>query len=428
MKKRNLLVFLVIIMGFSIVLSSCDEGENGGGNVSVKDLAGEYDEDITVEGKDVTLTGKVVIKDGATMTIKAGTVITADASDLSYLLVEQGGKIEAIGTESDPIIFTANALEAGAWGGLHLCGKASINSGSTGLSEIGDAPYGGTDDSDNSGTLKYVRVEYSGTTLDATHEANGISFYGVGSGTTVDYVEIYIGQDDGIEFFGGTVNIKHAIVYGAGDDSYDWTQGWRGKGQYLIAIQTPGGDRGFEGDNLGSNNEATPFANPMLSQITLIGDNEGDDYGMKLREGTKGKIRNFIVTKFDKRSIHVEHNQTILNVNDGSLTVDFGKVNDQVSDKPIKYSVSKIQADTDVDGDGDVDEDDEIKDPSAPELDETKKFALSTNVEVADFSAATASTTYTGGTDMSSVDAFFVSDTEIGAGTDWATAWSKAIN
>ena len=427
MKKSKFSHFIAILIGFGVILSSCEENGNGG-EKSVKNLSGEYSDDITVEGTDVTLTGKVVIKGGATITIKPGTVITADASDLSYLLIEQGAKIEAVGTEAEPIIFTANSAQAGAWGGLHICGKASINSGATGLSEIGDAPYGGAEDNDNSGILKYVRVEYSGTTLDPTHEANGISFYGVGSGTTVDYVEVYIGEDDGIEFFGGTVNIKHAVVYGCGDDSYDWTQGWRGKSQYLIAIQTAGGDRGFEGDNLGSDNTATPYASPVFSQVTLIGDNEGEGYGMKLREGTKGEIKNFIVSNFDKRSIHVEHNQTISNVNDGSLTVDYGKVNDQVSDKPIKYSVSKVQADYDVNGDGMINEDDEIDDPNAPTLDSSKKFEVSSNIEIADFSAITAETTYTGGIDMSSVDQFFSPDATIGAGSGWASAWAKSIN
>lgn len=356
--------------------------------------------------EDAELIGNVRVKDGATLYIKEGVTITADAADLSYLLVEQGGKIEAIGTADAPIVFTANSQEAGAWGGLHICGKASINSGSTGLSEIGGAVYGGTDDEDNSGTLKYVRVEYSGTILDAEHEANGISLYGVGSGTTIEYVQIYIGADDGIEFFGGTAAVKYAYVYGAGDDSFDWTEGWRGKGQFLIAVQTPGGDRGFEGDNLGSDNTATPYASPMLSNITLIGDNEGEGYGMKLREGTKGNIYNFIVTNFDKRSIHVEHDQTLLNVVDGSLMVDYGYVNNVVTDAAIKYSASEGSE-------------------KPAELD-NHLFESSANMTLTDLtSGVTMATTYTGGMDVSTMDDFFDSTTTIGAGSDWTSGWIK---
>ena len=408
MKKQTLNYLYAILMGFSIIMVSCNPDEKTGETTST-DLMGSISEDRTIS-EDVFLDGAVTVEDGVTLTIKKGVTIVAKAEDLSYLLVKQGGKIIAEGTADEPIVFTSNSHEAGAWGGIHICGKATINSGATGLSEIGNATYGGTDDADNSGTLKYVRVEYSGTILDAEHEANGISFYGVGKGTTVDHVQIYVGADDGIEFFGGTVEIKHVYVYGAQDDSFDWTEGWRGKGQYLIAVQTAGGDRGFEGDNLGSNNTAEPYANPTFSQVTLIGDNEGDGYGMKLREGTKGKIYNFIVTNFDKRSIHVEHDQTLLNVVDGSLKADYGYVNNKVSDVAIKYSASEI--------------DGVVSDKPATLADHY--FENSANIHLMDLSSGVdMSTTYTGGMDLSTTDDFFESSTTIGAGSDWTTGWIK---
>ncbi|MBN1926722.1 MAG: hypothetical protein JW798_12880 [Prolixibacteraceae bacterium] len=370
-------------------------------------LSGEITVDTWVV-ENATLSGTVHVKNGATLNIKAGVTITADASDLSYLLIEQGAKINAVGTASAPIVLTANDQSAGAWGGLHICGKASINSGATGLSEIGDAVYGGTADDDNSGVIQYVRVEYSGTALDSEHEANGISCYGVGSGTTIDHVQIYVGNDDGIEFFGGTCNIKHAYVYACGDDSYDWTEGWRGKGQFLIAVQDANiidGDRGFEGDNLGSNNTAEPYASPMISNITLIGDGVTDGYGMKLREGTKGKFYNAIVTNFDKRSIHVEHDQTLLNVCDGSLIVDYSYVNDQVSDAAIKYSATEGS--------------------EKPANLADHQFEKSSNIFIQNLMGIGISQTYSGGYDMSAVDSFFEQTDFIGAGSDWTAGWTK---
>ncbi|MFB6342030.1 hypothetical protein ACE1ET_09910 [Saccharicrinis sp. FJH62] len=414
MKKQTLNYLFAVLLGFSMILVSCNPDDKGGETTST-DLSGAITSDRTIS-TDVYLTGAVTVEDGVTLTIKKGVTIVADAADLSYLLVKQGGKIMAEGTADEPIVFTSDTHEAGAWGGLHICGKASINSGATGLSEIGNATYGGTNDADNSGTLKYVRVEYSGTILDAEHEANGISFYGVGNGTVVDHVQIYAGADDGIEFFGGTVSIKHVYVYGAQDDSFDWTEGWRGKGQYLIAVQTPDGDRGFEGDNLGSNNTATPYANPMFSQVTLIGDNTNSGYGMKLREGTKGQIYNFIVTNFDKRSIHVEHDQTLLNVVDGSLMVDYGYVNNNVSDVAIKYSASE-----DLDENGNV-----IGVHDKPANLADHYFENSANIHLMDLtSGVDMTTTYTGGKDAATIDSWFTSDDTIGAGADWTAGWIK---
>ncbi|MFC0876461.1 hypothetical protein ACE01N_07690 [Saccharicrinis sp. FJH2] len=415
MKKQFLNFLYVILFGFSLILVSCDKETGNPDPTPSTNLTGSITGDVIIS-ENVFLVGEVTVEDGATLTINKGVTIVADASDLSYLLVKQGGKIIAEGTADEPIVFTSTSHEAGAWGGLHICGKASINSGATGLSEIGNAAYGGTTDDDNSGILKYVRVEYSGTILDPTHEANGISFYGVGSGTIVDNVEVYIGADDGIEFFGGTVNISHVKVYGAQDDSFDWTEGWRGKGQYLTAIQTPDGDRGFEGDNLGSNNTATPYANPTFSQVTLIGDGMNGGYGMKLREGTKGEIYNFIVTGFDKRSIHVEHDQTLLNVVDGSLMVDYGYVNDVVSDVAIKYSASE-----DVDQDGNV-----IGVHDKPANLADHYFENSSNIHLMDLTHdVNGATTYTGGKDASTIDPWFASDDKIGAGSDWSS-WMKS--
>ncbi len=439
MKKQSLLSLLVVAIMAVFTTVSCDN--NGSTTVSDEDnvsaggktLFGDYSSDVTLKANtEYKLKGEAIFKNGATLFIEEGVTLIADPSVISYILIEQGAKIDAEGTATSPIIMTSSTQEAGAWGGLHLCGKAPINTTSgTGDSEIGGAVYGGTSANDNSGTIKYVRLEYTGVSLDPEHESNGISFYGVGSGTTVEYVQVYEGADDGYEFFGGTVNLKHALSTHSQDDSFDWTEGWSGMGQYWIAEQGSIGDRGIEGDNNGNNNEATPFASPTLSQVTLLGAGNDGNYGMKLREGTKGKFVNLIVTGFDKRSIHVEHNQTLKNVGDNSLDVDYAYVSSDVSDAAIKYSVSKIdsvdaQGNVVTDGSGAIIEidDSSVEAQQAKSDAKANGFELSDNVTVETITAD-ASTTFTGGIDASTLNAFFTSDHKIGAGNDWTSGWTR---
>ena len=144
------------------------------------------------------------------------------------MLFRSGGKIEAVGTEDSPIVFTSGTASParGDWGGIILCGKAPINKGTTATAEVGDVLYGGTDATDNSGTLKYVRVEYTGNAINTEKEHNGFSFNGIGNGTTLEYLQAYMGGDDGFEFFGGTVNASFLVSTGSKDDSFDWTYGW----------------------------------------------------------------------------------------------------------------------------------------------------------------------------------------------------------
>ena len=142
--------------------------------------------------------------------------------------------------------------------------------------------YGGTDDADNSGTLRYVRVEYAGYKFNADKEANGFTFYGVGNGTTVEYLQAYKGSDDGFEWFGGSVNVKHLVSTDNSDDSFDWTEGWTGKGQYLLAVQEEQSTLNYECDALieadNSDNETlTPISCPTLANMTLIGNNSTEN-------------------------------------------------------------------------------------------------------------------------------------------------------
>lgn len=272
---------------------------------AVEILQGELTVNKTLlKDKVYALSGEYIVKTGATLTIEEGVKIVAmtDDESVDYILVQQGAKIEAVGTKENPIIMTSDKKESGAWGGLHICGKAHTNAeNGEGTSEIGNAAYGGSADNDNSGTLKYIRLENTGYALDSEHEANGISFYGVGNGTTVEYVQAYNGSDDGFEFFGGSVDVKHMVVTNCSDDSFDWTEGWNGRDQFLVAYQEAKETLGFdcdclmECDNNGKNFAATPVACPTLANLTLIG-NGGEKQGVRLRAGTQVKMYNALIS------------------------------------------------------------------------------------------------------------------------------------
>ena len=261
-------------------------------------LQGSIVSDLTLKsGNTYTLNGEFLVKEGATLNIEPGVKIVAQYDDrVDYILVEQGAKINALGTASAPIIMTSSKEEPGAWGGIHICGRAHTNAeGGKGSSEIGGATYGGGNDADNSGVLKYVRVEYTGYAFDEEHEANGMTFYGVGNGTTIENCEAYHGSDDGFEFFGGSVNVKNMVVVNCSDDSFDWTEGWNGKGENLVAFQEAEGTLGYdcdcliEADNNENNYSATPVSHPVLKNLILVG-NGGSKQGIRLRRGTEVEI------------------------------------------------------------------------------------------------------------------------------------------
>lgn len=299
--------WVAMLLAASMTFTACSDDNNDEPTPNpdptpgvTNELSENITEDMILEaGQEYTLNGGIHVTNGATLTIEPGVTITAVHDDqVDYILVEQGAQINAVGTAENPIVMTSESKESGAWGGLHICGYAHTNAeGGTGSSEIGGAAYGGDDDADNSGTLQYVRLEYTGYAFDEEHESNGISFYGVGNGTTVDHCQVYGGADDGFEFFGGSVNVKYLVATDCEDDSFDWTEGWNGKGQFLVATQASDVDSDclMECDNNGNNYAATPVAHPVLANLTLIG-NGGDAQGIRLRAGTQVELYNALVS------------------------------------------------------------------------------------------------------------------------------------
>ena len=306
-------------------------------------LTGEIkDGEVILESGTYKLTGKLIVNAGAKLTIKEGVKIEAtsvsndDFASVRYIAVAQNGKIDVQGTATKPVVMTATTQTPGAWGGLVVCGNAPINKGTTASAEVSDLTYGGTDSADNSGSIKYLRIEYSGFAYNSEKEFNGLSLFGVGSGTTIEYVQIHEGSDDGFEFFGGTANAKYLVVTNfsdqVGDDLFDWTEGWSGTGENWYGIRTNAGNRGVEADNNSNNHLATPISNPTIKNLTLIGlgaaDTSSESQAIKLRVGTKAEFDNLVLSNW-KTGFDIQHDESIGYVTAGSLiatNVKFDKV------------------------------------------------------------------------------------------------------
>lgn len=320
------------------------------------DLKGNInDGEVVLEAGTYKLTGKLQVNNGAKLRIKAGakieatTVTGATGESIRYIAVAQGGQIFVEGTSTNPVVMTADVKAPESWGGLVICGKAPINKGTTGVAEVSDLTYGGTVANDNSGSIKYLRIEYSGYRYSSTKEFNGLSLFGVGNGTTIEYVQSYEGSDDGFEWFGGTVNAKYLVVNNAasavGDDMFDWTEGWVGTGEYWYGVKKNAGNRGIEADNNADNQTATPYSSPTIKNITLIGnlDTDPEPQGIKLRVGTKGILDNVVLSKW-KVGIDVENDVTLANVTAGTLKVTNVRF-DQVTTKATAKTSAGVTTD-----------------------------------------------------------------------------------
>ena len=285
----------------------------------------EQDEEVALLGGNLTedtylaasgtyyLNQQLFVKDGVTLTIEAGTEILG-RYDANYsadnpapcLVVEQGGKIIAQGTAEAPITFRSE-LDAtdpnygngrGLWGGLIINGYAPIanDGGTANVEGLTGVPYGGTDPDDNSGVLRYVRVWNGGSSIAPDNEINGITLAGVGRGTTVEYCEVGLNLDDGFEMFGGTVDLKYCSVIAVGDDAFDTDAGYQGRGQFLLVVRADDSDKGHEMDSKTNGDlDSQPRSHPHFANVTVISSVAHGEDALRLREGTGGDFRNYII-------------------------------------------------------------------------------------------------------------------------------------
>jgi hypothetical protein len=276
------------------------------------------------------LDGFVFVNEGQCLTIEPGTIIKGQpgtGADASALVVARGGKIYAEGNATRPIIFTFEGdpldgsvpyTTAGQWGGVIVLGNASLNStpGETQIEGIPETEprglYGGSNDEDNSGILKYVSIRHGGTDIGAGNEINGLTLGGVGSATLIDFVEVVSNADDGIEFFGGTVNARHCVTAYCGDDSFDYDEGWRGKGQFWFTIQdvntaSETGDRGGEHDGGTEPEDGTPYATPVIANATYMGQGiAANNRALTFRDNAGGQYHNSVFYNWG-RGVDIEN-------------------------------------------------------------------------------------------------------------------------
>ncbi len=283
------------------------------------------------------LRGAVFVEEGATLNIAPGTLIAGEAGSVGTLIVLRGGRLNAIGTREQPIVFTSDQAPGerarGDWGGIIINGRAPVNiPGGEGVGEADTGVYGGTDPDDDSGTLRYVRVEFAGTEFSPDNELNGIAFQGVGRGGSYSFIQVHMNKDDGLEWFGGTADLKYAVVSNAADDSVDWTFGWTGRVQF-VAVHQRGddADNGIEADNNEFNNDLLPRANPQIYNMTLCGDPDRDEgaespRGVLFRRGTAVTFRNFLITGFKSTGLQIDGSSTLTQVTNGTTQMGAGVI------------------------------------------------------------------------------------------------------
>jgi hypothetical protein len=250
------------------------------------------------------------------LTIEAGTTIIGDIATKGTLVVHRGSKLNAVGTAAAPIVFTSGqavgARNPGDWGGVVLCGKAVNNQGANiELEGAYKGFHGGTANDDNSGTLKYVRIEYAGVPIVPNAEINSLTMGSVGSGTTLEYIQASFGLDDSFEWFGGTVNAKYLIAFKGTDDDFDADFGWSGTVQFALGyrdgnLADASGSNGFEVDNDAAGSANTPFTSPTFANVSIIGARASTtsfvdlnfQNGAQLRRNNKIKIYNTFITGY----------------------------------------------------------------------------------------------------------------------------------
>lgn len=417
-------------------IASCPTGTSEIASLTGKlncELKGDLTSNVTLlAGADYVLNGRVRVgvdnTTPATLTVQPGVTVYG-RSGADFLVVTRGSKIHAEGTQQNPITFTSlqdvigSATAPGQWGGIVLLGNAPSNKcdqanlAACRIEAEGNAgPYGGANLNDNSGVLKYVRVKHAGYEVLQDNELNGITFAGVGAGTTVSHIQVHQNLDDGIEFFGGSVNAKYVVLTSNGDDSLDWADGWNGKIQYILVkhgADNSEANRGIEADNQSGNFSAAPISNPTIANMTIIGNNyksaEKDSEGVLLRAGTNAQLHNFIITGSDGMGecLEIETNESRAFAASGSMKMTHSTI---ACTEPFRGTVS-------------------------PTMTVKQWFEGQEGNKTAANQAAVLNGVFTIDTnvprDMSTVNSFFSKPTSIGAvdaANDWTKGWTIGLN
>lgn len=340
--KLNIALLLAVA---TIGMTSCSEKETPpvqSEEEGVVVLSGTRSDSLVLDAsKKYLLKGYVYIQAPGSITIPAGTIIKGDKQSKGTLIIERGAKIYANGTSTNPIVFTSNEPAGqrsyGDWGGVIILGKSANNGGASVTIEGGvDRPYGGNIDADNSGVFKYVRIEFSGVALSPNNEINGLTLGSVGSGTTIDYVQVSYCGDDAYEWFGGSVNAKHLIAFRTVDDEFDTDNGYSGKVQFGVSLRDPNvsdvsTSNGFESDNDATGSLKNPQTSAVFSNMSLFGyyktladtatyTSSQIGRGAHIRRNTAMSLFNSVIVGY-KEGIRLDSNITQANMTAGKLVL-----------------------------------------------------------------------------------------------------------
>jgi len=449
MKKAIYLFGSIAVMALASCSKSKDPGTNPPVTVTNLDVRGSITKDTHwTAGVTYRIRGYVYVDNNATLTIDAGTKIVSNKDSAGVLIIYKGSKINAAGTAAKPIVFTSAEAtpKPGDFGGLVVVGNATANGNHAVLEggvDVAHQSFGGTNDADNSGVLQYVRIEYGGKAVNPGDEVNGMSMYAVGSGTTIDHIEVVRGLDDAFEFFGGSFNAKYLVAYNNADDDFDLDDGYHGKIQFAISIKDPAftdnkgttGDisNNFEVDNTSDakGHLLTPVTSPTLSNFTAIGPNNATgfstDYGynMRWRRGAKFILANSIVMGGQKAGMDIDNDATAQFYINGTS----GFLNSLLQSYGDNYKVDKLATAGLLTAAG-------LK-TLVETRDQSKTFASATDVGLTDpfnnaapnllpksgSAAATATAAFTA---TALTDSFFTKTTYVGAVDPAGTDWSKA--
>lgn len=360
--------FLLPILAAAVLFSCKKDNLSPTNNDTQLDtLQGTISTNTTLSAnKNYFLKGKVYVKNNATLSIPAGVTVFAQVNELadnkSALIITKGAKINIAGTADNPVVFTSAAAnkKQGDWGAIIILGNAPTNVGTghvEGLPVSSDTQYGGSVATDNSGSINYLRIEYSGGINPPAEDewivdkASGLCLASVGSGTQIDNVMVAHSNDDGFQFVGGTVNATHLIAFNNGDDDFDFDLGYEGNLQFLISYRTQASSQALRANGLESYNDEvpttnTPLTRPVISNMTIIGPQGTEsvktniNQGVYMRKGTRLAIRNSIVAEYSQGAFMVCPKTRPAILNNDWAEFRYNLVQSDNSDRTFSYDTS----------------------------------------------------------------------------------------